>query len=546
MDSLLSTANWPFYNRYGTALANPTEWTEGYLALPISTEEFEVSKEATQLTRNGVALPLQTRKVGGSFKVVAEWPLSGPGYYHLYLIVKGEERLKKTIKILPSKITEAAFEQMLTALETDLPYSVVMSLQKTGALGGLRFEPPSDSTAAQELKRLETAIFDTPTRPGLVKILQELAEKYHQSLRQRELWVRADQARRPHPSRLVLAYSRPGNLVRSGTNWYPLEVMDTRVEQTPNNLENRLVKFFYQQVKERLGWLNKYLEEKQSNSGAIKQLETLKTALGKARHAASFLDEVDTTPVNPDQLTMVLMRQPLYLAALQGFIQFRNSARVVLDEASLSTPLDELPHLYQLWCALTVIKVTLEVAEEYGYSTGQMGLFQAGKGGYFVQVNGATVVTLNHQATGITARLVHERSFGTGDPWLRSITNEQRPDIVLELQRNGKYEKLLIFDPKYKLDSYGKDSSDSSSQKDDIDKMHAYRDAIRDENNKRIVSFAAILYPGDALEIFPSNGIADISRADIAAIPAKPDEPEKFQETIGEVLRTALNPARYV
>jgi predicted component of viral defense system (DUF524 family) len=57
---------------------------------------------------------------------------------------------------------------------------------------------------------------------------------------------------------------------------------------------------------------------------------------------------------------------------------------------------------------------------------------------------------------------------------------------------------LHLFDLKYKLDGKtGEDgASDGRPKKDDIDKMHAYRDAIRDAAFNRVVQTATILYPG--------------------------------------------------
>ncbi len=58
--------------------------------------------------------------------------------------------------------------------------------------------------------------------------------------------------------------------------------------------------------------------------------------------------------------------------------------------------------------------------------------------------------------------------------------------------------KVYLFDPKYKLEGefLEGESSDGRPKKVDIDKMHAYRDAIRDEEGRRLVRYAAILYPG--------------------------------------------------
>ena len=50
--------------------------------------------------------------------------------------------------------------------------------------------------------------------------------------------------------------------------------------------------------------------------------------------------------------------------------------------------------------------------------------------------------------------------------------------------------QIHLFDPKYKI------AQDGGPKKEDIDKMHAYRDAIRGPHLSRVVGTATILYPG--------------------------------------------------
>lgn len=67
-------------------------------------------------------------------------------------------------------------------------------------------------------------------------------------------------------------------------------------------------------------------------------------------------------------------------------------------------------------------------------------------------------------------------------------------------------------------------------KKVDIDKMHAYRDAIRDGGLRRVVSHAAILYPGATVQY--DGGVAALS--------ALPDDPKPLIDAVKDILRTAL------
>lgn len=81
--------------------------------------------------------------------------------------------------------------------------------------------------------------------------------------------------------------------------------------------------------------------------------------------------------------------------------------------------------------------------------------------------------------------------------------------------------RRLILDAKYKGQKggfYGDEAQDGTirSWRDkDIDKMHAYREAIRK------VSGAFILYPGTATAIYPSHGSKNLCEG-VGALPLKP------------------------
>ena len=95
---------------------------------------------------------------------------------------------------------------------------------------------------------------------------------------------------------------------------------------------------------------------------------------------------------------------------------------------------------------------------------------------------------------------------------------------------------MYVFDPKYKLDSDQPDSGGNGSpKKEDIDKMHAYRDALRGQRNERVVRYAAILYPGP--EVSYSTGD---DTPEIAALSANPEQPGALRTSLEKILRLAL------
>jgi len=146
--------------------------------------------------------------------------------------------------------------------------------------------------------------------------------------------------------------------------------------------------------------------------------------------------------------------------------------------------------------------------EGAGFRVVRQELVRRRGGGLWVEALAAgrpALVLTRSDGTRIT--LTAQQSYGrTGE--LRSVSFTQRPDISIRIDRPGAPPELLLFDPKYKLDSEarvaeeedeGEPAPRGQPRKVDIDKMHAYRDAVRTSSGARIVHHASILFPGDSV-----------------------------------------------
>ncbi len=186
----------------------------------------------------------------------------------------------------------------------------------------------------------------------------------------------------------------------------------------------------------------------------------------------------------------------------------------------------------------------LHAAVELGYRVQEQQLVQRDAGGLYVRIlpNGKPAAILQHPVHGTTIRFIPERTYGKSGT-LSSISYEQRPDIAIEVERPGLPVEIDLFDPKYKLDSETLDPEHSygQPQKIDIDKMHAYRDAIRDGQGVRVVRSAATLYPGQTISY--GDGIAALR-----AVPGEEGVLERelqhlFQQTLAELtIQTLIQP----
>jgi hypothetical protein len=431
--------------------------------------------------------------------------------------------------IYSEKIDRKAFSSLLEDLSLRLPAAVAIGLQNVGGYSGIRFFPPGENTLAQELVRLQRAVLKT-RRPGLADVLAELARDHHSVLRGKEIWVQSSQARRPHSSRIAQAMWSGQNLNKDGT---PKRLLDSRVDLTVDTYENRLINIYFTQVEQRLRRLLPAFRTAryQEQSDTVK---VLLAKLARARRQAAFLDDVGVPRYTPIQLTMILVKLAAYRAAFEGFLELHKNFAIRFEDPALEAPLEQLPVLYQRWGALQILAALLEVAKEQGFTLVRERLISRDTEGWYANIlsDGRPMLELQRSADGAEVKMIPEPTYGR-DGVLFSITLAQRPDVVIEVNRRSST-KLLIFDPKYKLQDDAGESQvgehNPKPNKADIDKMHAYRDAIRDRQGNRVAEYAAILYPGETVKF--DGGVA--------ALRAYPGASQDLQQDLQGIIHEAL------
>ncbi len=484
------TSDLAFLDRTGVVVDVPAEWEPAHVVLPV--EAQDVSGVAVMV--NGRPVEVIVKSVAGSLRVVALWQRAGPGWFDIEVTLPSHN-LRRRIRVEPGKIDHAAFAHLLQDLEIRLPVALAIALRDGGARLGVHLTDPAEQTLATEVARLRRAV-EGGGRPGLVSVLEELAEDPHRMLVNVGQWVRRERARRPHGADLARSLWRAGNVEDGKIQ----QVLDRRVEHTVDLYENRLVKAFTTEVDRRLRRLGGVLSES-GNTDLHDEISGLLVKLTRAQRAAFFLSEVGQLRSAPDRVTMVLLKRREYRAAYEGFLEFRRRMSVHLDEPALAEPLRNLPYLYQVWGALLVVEAVLAAGVASGFRVVSQRIVWPNRGGMYLKVlkDNQPAVELRN-SVGDRLRLYSERQYGGQTSPFRSISFAQRPDVALELQRFDGTHEVYLFDPKYKLDSeFGADAADGKPKKVDIDKMHAYRDAIRDTEGLHLVRHAATLYPGTSV-----------------------------------------------
>ena len=180
--------------------------------------------------------------------------------------------------------------------------------------------------------------------------------------------------------------------------------------------------------------------------------------------------------------TKVFEARPPYREALRGLQELRKSLRAELDCRALAAPLEEVPRLYETWGVLWVILSLLDYCPAPRFETLQNRLVAPSTDGLYVRVlpDGLAAVELRENASGTVIKAIPQRSYFRIPP-LKSMSREQIPDLAIEVYPRGGRPRVLLFDPKYKLDYEDAGEGGGSAKTGDINKMHTYRDAIVDE-----------------------------------------------------------------
>lgn len=488
--------------------------------------------EQVSLTRNDETLPTRIERVAGQPRIVATWPLSGAGRFRLSLRYSDEANQDDVVvEVLPEKISRAEFVQLVQDLDTRLPATIAISLQRAGALTGIHLQPPQTGTLAAERLRLRRALLGTGARPGIEMLLPTIARDPHQMLLTHEVWVDRHRVRRPSPAALVKVVSRPGNL---DVDRRPRTAVDLRVEHSVDVYENRLLKAYCNELDVRLRHFLRVAEAARNQTLADEARRFLEQ-LARARGAARFLDGVQVPAHQTTRPTMVFLRRPDYRAVFEGYLEFHRSAQVQLDEPTLAAPLENLPHLYEVWGTLQVLDALVKVALDFGYRVRSEKLYVQKSGELFLRLipDGRPALVLFHPQLG-TIEFIPQYTYGPSGH-VRSVSYNQRPDVSVHVARAARDLTVMIFDPKYKLDSSGQEPEpeDRRPKKIDIDAMHAYRDSIRNSAGNRPVTYAAILYPGPNVEYGPG----------LAALTARPAAASSLASELKAVLARQLEVA---
>jgi predicted component of viral defense system (DUF524 family) len=308
---------------------------------------------------------------------------------------------------------------------------------------------------------------------------------------------------------------------KTDKNFYPTEAIEERKHLTVDTNENRFVKHFLQTIPRRLNGLRDVLtSEKKSylNPDIEQHLEemTQKIAAFLADPLWHDVGNMAFIPVS----SQVLHRREGYRQLFQLYSLLQLTSKCDFfnkDDFKSLLETKDTPTLFEYW-SFFVIKEVLDGLLKIKSCRSIISdnpLNQSVEPGICISYQGGVSLWFNKTYSGSFGRQPGNSSIDN-DESQGSYSHNFRPDIVLE--KDG---KLLIFDAKFKgkRDGFYGENDDGSTfswKDEDIDKMHCYREAIKD------VTGAYILYPGEQAVIYSAHDAAGIYEG-VGALPLKPE-----------------------
>ena len=302
----------------------------------------------------------------------------------------------------------------------------------------------------------------------------------------------------------------------------PAAIRRTRTEATLDNVPNRFVKFAltgWREVVQRLYDAMSRLAPSAAVSRGLRESQALLDSLD-ALLGEELFREVGDLRVFPSG-NQALQKREGYRDIFRAYVQFEVAAQLSWrgGEDVYEAGQRDVATLYEYWAYIKLAQIIARVCDSpFDFSS----LLSPGRDGISLELRRGAQSSLTCGASRLGRQLKmttwYNRRFGKSIVGREgSWTTGMQPDISIKVEVNTSnlelYEPVWIhFDAKYRLEKIGEvfegpvlnhsqtgkppeqdeyEAPTAGPKRDDLNKMHAYRDAIRSSAG------AYILYPGD-------------------------------------------------
>ncbi len=512
------------------------------IELPLSVEEYLIHCEHNELFPfsnealkhivkfNGPDSCVETPE--GKYRVTGRLNFENhAGTAHLDLSTEQDIQIPIAVEVLTQKLDY--LEEFQELLHQISEYSAALLIRFDNAT-----ETMFGVTSEIEVSPMaELMAFRRLLRDGrLANYIREII--HNPSRRMLSLVVKEDSAFVTNPDWTTLAQSavdfdfrRGGVLAESFSGYTPLNLPDRKIKTSYNTKDNRFVKTSLQLLRSRLELLKRKMPRKYeaSHTAMRKWGEELDTLLFNP-----FWSEVGNSDEFPNSMVMATRRG--YREYVMHYLVFGLSLKLESERSLLSVGGDIKPvfHLYEIWCYLMVHDVMCKLTD----SSGNPKLSFANRDKDFmrdlISKNNKPIEFIYELADKkVNLCLYYNKDFLKIDDkvsqWADSYSGVFNPDISISIEWN-EIVHWLHFDAKYRLDlsrwkaELSGDQNVSTFKKDDIHKMHTYRDAVMGTRG------SYVLFPGKEKisELYvrnPDKTYRDTNlMPSVGAFPLKPTE----------------------
>jgi large subunit ribosomal protein MRP49 len=223
----------------------------------------------------------------------------------------------------------------------------------------------------------------------------------------------------------------------------------------------------------------------------------------------------DVGPLAAERGPSHLVRHhPAYRQIYAAWRALRRSPAVAFESPLFHLPLQELPALYEAWCAVTVAAALLALPGWEQERPGASPCLKRTADGFEFRLpedeplvvlrRGDATLALRYQAR------YRPRRRTDAPAALVSLDRHTRvPDLAIEVRRGDAPPAVLVLDAKYRLDASGGVPEDALAD------AYAYRGSIGLASGEPAVRAALLLYPGHGQPELYANGVG--------AMPLLPD-----------------------
>ena len=314
-----------------------------------------------------------------------------------------------------------------------------------------------------------------------------------------------------------------------------------QIENTVNTRENRFVKYT-------LHVLGKKFREifgELSNLPTVMDAEERKMLEGylitfKRMETSSFFRKVGEFE-GFRQESGILQQRTGYAQIYKAWLMLKNSLDLVEGQTDIGTK--QIWELYEIWCFLVMKRLIAKVLDLDWNKSEHVREDKSKMLNTIVKSEMTHVIEFDNVKNGDLVRLEYQHTYNRRTKEFTTSTTEQRPDIVVTIEKKDGFVLTYLYDAKYRVQDDAKDGELDEGVTvdvadyplpDAINQMHRYRDAIYYSmktdvrpSAKEIIG-GYILFPGrvEGDEIYNRYFYKSIKNVNIGAFPLLPSSDE--------------------